>query len=60
MFIFLFKYSQFKNLATFQKYPNHRVSNDLRYFLFTLLCDVILRYIVIQAISYNMGRQYEI
>ncbi|KGO05381.1 hypothetical protein NV36_14365 [Dokdonia donghaensis DSW-1] len=42
LFIFLLEIVKFKNLATFQKYPNISVSNDLRYFLYTLLPTVIL------------------
>jgi len=34
---FLLEIVKFKNLATFQKCPNLSVSNDLRYFLYTLL-----------------------
>ncbi|MFL0354624.1 hypothetical protein ACI5KZ_13700, partial [Xanthomarina sp. GH4-25] len=32
---------KFKNLATFQKCPNLCVSNDLRYFLYTMLPVVL-------------------
>ena len=38
---FLLEIVKFKNLATFQKCPNLSVSNDLRYFLYTLLPIVI-------------------
>jgi hypothetical protein len=39
---FFLEIIKFKNLATFQKCPNHIFSNALSYFLYTLLPGVIL------------------
>jgi hypothetical protein len=38
---FLLEIVKFKNLATFQICPNHSFSNDLGYFLYTMLVIVI-------------------
>jgi hypothetical protein len=40
---FYWKIVKFKNSATFKKRPSLSVSDDLRYFLYTLLSIVILQ-----------------